>query len=537
MAAAAEPQGGVRKVGTYVLHETLGKGGYSWVKKGIDEKSGQAVALKFMTRAEKAWEKEQAEQVRTEIKSLIRVNNPHVMKLFAYNLNCKYPEKNGNTLNTILLVLEYCPGGELFDILYYTQYLSAKTARTYFLQMIEGIKACHDSGIVHRDIKPQNLLMDGNYMLKLTDFGLSFLCKDENSADNALMKTSYVGTRGYQAPELLKREKYSKACDMFSAGVVLFILLTGYPPFEQAAKTDKWYQPLASKTPNVKLFWKQHEGCGVDKDCQDLLAGLLAYKPGQRLTIEEVKKHAWCHGKKAEVHTPESLAKELKERHKETRRRRRHDKKKTAEMQNSIKKRKRAIKSFEDDEDVLSLKDMPCKSLGETPITMLTYFCDKKNFKEAYARAYNVFSIAFEDKALTKRTLKEDTVDNKEEENPWEVLTTIKILKNGDEKGETSVVVQLRVVELKGLDKYAFTFKRLQGSMFDFRKIWKGMEAYILALKEDKTELFFDYIDEEDEEDDKAKSEDDEKETEDAPKKEEAAPKKEVAAEAKAAEE
>merc|ERR1719186_562820 len=105
-------------------------------------------------RADKQFLKEQGKQVHTEIKSMIRIDNPHVMKLYAYNLHCKYPEKDGKTLNTILLVLEYCPGGELFDILYYTQQLDPKTARTYFNQMIIGLKACHEAGIIHRDLKP-----------------------------------------------------------------------------------------------------------------------------------------------------------------------------------------------------------------------------------------------------------------------------------------------------------------------------------------------------------------------------------------------
>ena len=166
-----------RCVGQYEIKETLGKGGYSWVKKGVDTKNGSTVALKFMSRADKSWEKEQADQVRTEIKSMIKIKSEYVMKLFAYNLNCKYPEKNGKTINTILLVLEFCPGGELFDILYYTQQLDAVTARTYFIQMIHGLKACHNAGVIHRDLKPQNLLMDAKFQLKITDFGLSKLCK------------------------------------------------------------------------------------------------------------------------------------------------------------------------------------------------------------------------------------------------------------------------------------------------------------------------------------------------------------------------
>lgn len=428
------------------------------------------------------------------------------MKLYAYNLNCKYPEKSGNTLNTILLVLEFCPGGELFDILYYTQHLKAKTARTYFLQMIHGIKACHNNGIVHRDIKPQNLLMDANYQLKITDFGLSFLCKDESSADGASMKTSYVGTRGYQAPELLKREKYTKACDLFSSGVVLFILLTGYPPFEQASKQDKWYRPLAAKGgPDNKTFWKQHEGCGVDPACQDLISGLLAYRPKDRLSIDQVLKHKWCSGKEAPVHSPSELAKVLKERHKETRRRRRKDKKKTSEMQNSVKKKKKRdlpaymFKKTIDGKvankaDTFTLGALcPVVEKAKCPQTLMTFFTGESDLFEAYELAFSVFNHAFGDKAFTEASKKK----------PWEITTTIKTIAPSD----TVYTVQGIVVKVKDTGKFAFSFKRLAGPPLGFKKIWQTVESYLLVESLTGKFLFHDDVDEKADVDDAEKSE------------------------------
>jgi len=226
----------VRKIGPYILGETLGKGAFSWVKKGVIEDTKTAVALKFLLKSDVKYLREQVQRVRVEIQSMVQVNNPHVLKLFAYNLQCNYPEKSGKTLDTVLLVSEYCPGGELFDILYYTNKLHPTTARTYFVQLLKGLKACHDIGIVHRDIKPQNLLLDKHFQLKINDFGLSFMSKEK---ENMITMETYCGTRGYQAPELLKRETYTKACDIFSCGVVLFILLTGYSPFETARRDDK----------------------------------------------------------------------------------------------------------------------------------------------------------------------------------------------------------------------------------------------------------------------------------------------------------
>lgn len=324
-----------RRIGHYEILETLGKGGYSWVKKGLDHKKKRHVALKFMTRAESSWAHEQAEQVRTEIKSLTQIRHENVMKLFAYNLNAKYPLKTtGKSIATILLVLEYCPGGELFDILYYTDKLDAKTARTYFQMMILGIEACHLRGIAHRDIKPQNLLLDREYQLKLTDFGLSKILDDTSKG----MTTTYVGTRGYQAPELLAGKKYYPSCDLFSAGVVLFILLTGYPPFDQADKRDKWYRPLCKNNP--AKFWKQHDGCGVDDGAKTLIEGLLAYKGSKRMTISDIKKNKWYNG---EVYSKEELKKVLKDRHKLCNEKRKKDANKQRDMQHSVKIEKRDI--------------------------------------------------------------------------------------------------------------------------------------------------------------------------------------------------
>jgi len=229
----------VRMVGHYILEETLGKGGYSWVKKALDGKTLMPVALKFMMLEDVKFLKNQARRVHTEIKCMMRIDNPHVLKLLSYNLLCKYPKKSGGTLDSIMMVFEYCPGGELFDILYYTEKLDAVTARTYFIQMMKGLKACHDAGIAHRDIKPQNLLLDVDYQLKIADFGLSFMVDEGRDLDDVKIKKSLVGTRGYQAPELLRGERFTKASDIFSCGVVLFILLTGYPPFEQAWSSDK----------------------------------------------------------------------------------------------------------------------------------------------------------------------------------------------------------------------------------------------------------------------------------------------------------
>jgi len=526
-------------VGQYEILETLGKGGYSWVKKGYDSKQGTTVALKFMARAEKSWENEQADQVKTEIRSMIKIKSENVMKMFAYNLNCKYPEKSGGTIDTILLVLEYCPGGELFDILFYTNQLDEKTARTYFLQLMEGLQACHSAGIVHRDLKPQNLLMDARYQLKITDFGLSKLVKDANKA---VMKTHYVGTRGYQAPELLRRKKYTKACDIFSAGVVLFILLTGYPPFEQAVKTDKWYKPLTQK--NFEKFWKQHDGCGVKSDAQKLITQMLAYHSSDRIDIDGILATEFCQGK---THTPDELYHVLKKKHRAASKRRKKDKNKMREMQNSATKR-----------DLEKMFPEIAKRLSTVPCPERKYEARQTLMTKRWIVRPSSGMVKFEGDAQKCKDAARSEGNNQKSENVaspvGESLNSGKPLKSeGKEKEETqerypipedlvhAYIIALEALKFKGQTKldtegnpwdvnckattmnesefkvnmkihrdengvYYFNFRRETGNPLEFHKFWKNCEQYFIHSK-----FFTDELDEEAEEEEAAANEDDEK--------------------------
>jgi len=326
----APKQKKMRTIGRWYIGETLGKGGYSWVKKGFDKKTGKCVALKFMAKADESWASEQSKQVVTEIESLKQIRHPNVMKLYAYNLNARYPTKKNDKIDTVLLVLEFAPGGEIFDILYYTSALESILARTYFRQSIFGLEACHNAGVAHRDIKPQNLLLDSRFNIKLTDFGLSKVF--ESDAD-AIMKTTYVGTRGYQAPELLLDKPYDLACDIFSMGVVLFILITGYPPFEQAHYSDRWFRPIHKG--NYEKFWKYHAGCSISNDakCKDLLEKMLCFDPSKRITISNIKKHPWFTQKYLEG---KELIRALRHRHREMEAKRRRDARKIKDLQVSI---------------------------------------------------------------------------------------------------------------------------------------------------------------------------------------------------------
>jgi serine/threonine protein kinase len=430
----------LRSIGRWYIGETLGKGGYSWVKKGYDKKTGKPVALKFMTKADKSWADEQTKQVVTEIESLKQIRHSNVMKLYAYNLNAKYPTKTKEKLDVILLVLEYAPGGELFDILYYTSALEEIIGRTYFRQTIQGLEACHNAGIAHRDIKPQNLLLDAHFNLKITDFGLSKVF--ESDADT-IMKTHYVGTRGYQAPELLLSQPYDLACDIFSCGVVLFILLTGYPPFEQAQKKDRWYAPLVYG--DHKRFWKGHRGCSIQKNSQvkDLIQKMLEFDPKKRISINELKQHAWYNGKILEG---KELVKALRGRHHKMEIKRRNDAKKSKDLQNSITK-KRPIPDLE---NVVAPPMFP-----EDGVEHLRDIYTETNFKEVLGVLNHIIcenggSVEF---------------DNEN----FKLTSTLKLQKTASVS--SLIKFETRIWQQADSNINIVRFKRLEGDAFDYLQV------------------------------------------------------------------
>jgi serine/threonine protein kinase len=412
-----------------------------------------------MAKADASWAQEQTRQVITEIESLKQIRHPNVMKLYAYNLNAKYPTKEKEKIDCILLVLEYAPGGELFDILYYTSALESHVARTYFRQFIAGLEACHNAGVAHRDLKPQNLLLDAKFNLKITDFGLSKVF--ESDADT-IMKTTYVGTRGYQAPELLLNKRYDLACDIFSAGVVLFILLTGYPPFEQASKNDRWFRPLTKE--NHKKFWELHAGCPISQDekVKELLQRMLAFDPKKRITIAEIKEHEWFNGKFLEG---KELIRTLRDRHRQMESKRRKDARKLKDLQNSITK----------------TRDIP--GMEEAPITVDVFPSHEvegiydthttAEWKDVYNTIYDVVGgisgvadFDFDRKVLTCSVKLQNQNLQQFSLVKFEVqcYQSREFIKEPDSDEESDKDAKPEIV-------YVVRFRRLEGSVLDWKKV------------------------------------------------------------------
>jgi len=326
-----------RTVELWTLGKTLGKGAYGMVKMGYMQGSNRPFALKFMHKDEK-WNKRDEQMVANEINCLKRVRHENVTRLMAYRLNCQYPKSDGSTIDSVLLVMEVCNGGELFDILFYTQQLPQNLVRTYMVQLMKGLSAIHDEGITHRDLKPQNLLLDGNYNIKIADFGLSNIFEGDGLN---ILKTTIIGTKGYRAPEIVLNRKYTNSCDLFACGVIMFIMLWGYPPFETANASDNWYRPIATK--KFKKFYKKHKAMeGLDASAKELLVQMLAYQPSERATLQGVQEHEWMQG---QIYEGDELKQMMHVRHMESSNAKKLDSKKQAALNESM------MRAIEDDFD------------------------------------------------------------------------------------------------------------------------------------------------------------------------------------------
>jgi len=295
--------GFTKKLDCYLVGETIGKGATSVVKRGRREgEQKEEVAIKILTVDGKNF---QLEELMKEIEVLKVLEHKNVIRLHDCFENVQYPGYTEKP--TVVMVLELATKGELFDFFMHTGKFEPKLARWFFRQMIDGLEYCHSKKIAHRDLKPENLLMGDGFNVKLVDFGFARFFRDGKSGKDVDMKTA-LGTPGYAAPEILLRQKYNNSVDIFSLGVILFICIAGFPPFQEAKASDWWFDKIIKK--KFKLFWKAHERCmKFDDDAKDLLLGMLAAKPSERYSWSELRDHPWTNGK---TFTQEEASKALR---------------------------------------------------------------------------------------------------------------------------------------------------------------------------------------------------------------------------------
>ncbi|XP_055994969.1 calcium/calmodulin-dependent protein kinase type IV [Sorex fumeus] len=234
--------------------------------------------------------------VRTEIGVLLRLSHPNIIKL----------KEIFETPAEISLVLELVTGGELFDRIVEKGYYSERDAADAVKQILEAVAYLHENGIVHRDLKPENLLYATpapDAPLKIADFGLSKIVEHQ-----VLMKT-VCGTPGYCAPEILRGCAYGPEVDMWSVGVITYILLCGFEPFYD----ERGDQFMFRRILNCEYYFISPWWDEVSLNAKDLVKKLIVLDPKKRLTTFQALQHPWVTGKAANFVHMDTAQKKLQE--------------------------------------------------------------------------------------------------------------------------------------------------------------------------------------------------------------------------------
>ncbi|KAE8698273.1 CBL-interacting serine/threonine-protein kinase 7 [Hibiscus syriacus] len=249
------PTGGIL-LGKYQLGRLLGHGSFAKVQEAtLLDDSSNVVAIKIIDKR-KTVDAAMEQRIISEVSAMRRLqHHPNILKIHEVMA----------TKTKIYLVMEFASGGELFSKVLRRGRLTETSARRYFTQLVSALHFCHRNGVAHRDLKPQNLLLDQNGNLKVSDFGLSALPEQLN---NALLHTA-CGTPAYTAPEVVRMKGYdgSKA-DAWSCGVILFVLLAGKLPFDDSNLVEMYKRFIvgnssfhlgyqSQRKPSYGSFWIQ----------------------------------------------------------------------------------------------------------------------------------------------------------------------------------------------------------------------------------------------------------------------------------------
>lgn len=254
----------------YELGRLLGQGTYAKVHHARDVKTSMNVAIKIIDK-EKIVKVGMIDQIKCEISAMKLVRYSNIVQLYEVMASKK----------KIYCVMEYVKGGELYNKVSKGK-LKEDVARKLFQQLISAIDFCHSRGVYHRDLKPENLLLDENGNLKISDFGLSALA--DSKCQDGLLHTK-CGTPAYVAPEVISKRGYDGAkADIWSCGVILYVLLAGYLPF-QDSKLTEMYRKIGKaefKCPN----W-------FPPDARRLISKILNPNPSTRISISKIMENSW----------------------------------------------------------------------------------------------------------------------------------------------------------------------------------------------------------------------------------------------------
>jgi len=267
---AGDPNGKFDKLeDKYEVGKELGRGGFSIVKKGKNRVTGDEVAIKCINK--KNLKKDELQLLTREINIMQKLHHKNIIQLIEIF----------ETQTELFLILELVSGGELFDQIVERGNYSESDAANLIRQVLEGIDYMHKHGVVHRDLKPENLLCASANIIKIADFGLS---KDLESGN---LSTS-CGTPSYVAPEVLLGGQYDNEVDMWSIGVITYVLLCGFTPFYGDNQRQLFERIL-----HAKFDFPSPEWDDVSPMAKDFVKKLLVVNPAERLSAEQAQQHPW----------------------------------------------------------------------------------------------------------------------------------------------------------------------------------------------------------------------------------------------------
>lgn len=258
----------------YDMKEELGKGAFSIVRRCIQKSSSQEFAAKIINT--KKLSTRDLQKLEREARICRQLKHPNIVRLHD-----SIPEEGFH-----YLVFDLVTGGELFEDIVAREFYSEADASHCIQQILEAVRHCHESNIVHRDLKPENLLLASKTKgaaVKLADFGLAI----EVSGDQTQWH-GFAGTPGYLSPEVLKKEPYGKPVDIWACGVILYILLVGYPPFWDEDQHRLYNQIKAGAYDYPSPEWDT-----VTTEAKRLIDSMLNVNPTRRISAADALKHPW----------------------------------------------------------------------------------------------------------------------------------------------------------------------------------------------------------------------------------------------------
>ncbi|XP_072289289.1 calcium/calmodulin-dependent protein kinase (CaM kinase) II beta 1 isoform X21 [Eucyclogobius newberryi] len=258
----------------YQLYEELGKGAFSVVRRCVKLCTGQEHAAKIINTKKLSARDHQKLEREARICRLLKHSN-------IVRLHDSISEEGFH-----YLLFDLVTGGELFEDIVAREYYSEADASHCIQQILEAVLHCHQMGVVHRDLKPENLLLASkckNAAVKLADFGLAIEVQGDQQA-----WFGFAGTPGYLSPEVLRKEAYGKPVDIWACGVILYILLVGYPPFWDEDQHKLYQQIKAGAYDFPSPEWDT-----VTPEAKNLINQMLTINPAKRITAQEALKHPW----------------------------------------------------------------------------------------------------------------------------------------------------------------------------------------------------------------------------------------------------